>query len=780
MSADRSDDDPHAVPPRDATDRLARLAARAAAQRERLGRPLTYVEKLLAAHLDDPEASIDAPELALRPDRVALQDGLGAMAWLQFETTGLARVAVPTTQHCDHQIRAREGAAADLAIALAEDAEVYDFLASASARFGAGFWKPGSGIIHQVLLENHVEPGTLLLGTDSHTPNAGGLGALAVGVGGAEAVDAMAGLPWRLPRPRLIGVRLTGALSGWAAPKDVILELAGRLGTKGATGAVIEYLGDGAAGLSATARATICNMGAELGATGSVFPADAATVDYLVATGRRAAADATRAALAELRADAAVERSPADHVDRLEEIDLDALTPRVNGPHAPDRSRPVAELAAEAVREGWPARISSALVGSCTNSSYEDLARAAAVARDALARGRRVACPLLVTPGSERVRATIERDGLLADLEAIGATVLANACGPCIGQWDRGRERGEANVIVTSYNRNFPARNDGDAATLAFVASPETVVAWALAGRIDVDPFSERPSAEGSPADDVPLAVPPRAAPLPARGLAGARGGFVAPPADGASRALRLVPGSERLRRLEPFPARRASEFERLPVLLKALDPLTTDRISPAGRWMRYRGHLDAISANLFEGAENAFPAGPDGERFAPGEGRDPVDGRTDRLADIARRLRGVGRPWAFVGGENVGEGSSREHAAMEPRHLGCALALARSFARIFEANLKRQGVLALVAEPAALERIGPDDRLALEGFDALAPGAPARVTVAPGAGGPWAFEAVHTLSAEELRWLRAGSALNAVRAVATGTTGAVEAARGR
>jgi aconitate hydratase len=723
----------------------AALPERIAIARERFGRPLTFAEKVLIAHAGDPRTvglarAIDYADY--RPDRVAMQDATAQMALLQFMLAGLPAVAVPTTVHCDHLIQARVGADVDLRVALDTNSEVYAFLESVSAKYGIGFWKPGSGIIHQVVLENYAFPGGMMIGTDSHTPNAGGLGMIAIGVGGADAVDVMAGWPYNTRVPQLIGVRLTGALSGWAAPKDVILKVAGILTVKGGTGAIVEYFGPGAASISATGKATICNMGAEIGATCSLFAHDEQTARYLKATGREAIGDLADAYAEFLCNDPAVDADPERFYDRVIEIDLSALEPHLVGPHTPDLDRPISEIAAEAAREGYPREISAALVGSCTNSSYEDIGRAAHIARQAAAKGMRVKAPLMITPGSEQVRATIERDGLLGDLEAIGATVLANACGPCIGQWQREGVSGERNTIVTSFNRNFPARNDGNKDTLAFIASPETVVAMALSGRLDGGFTSEF---EAPVADD-----------LPANGFVAGESGYQAPAEDGGAVTIAVRAGSERLELLVPFPAWDGTDLGRLRVLVKAAGKCTTDHISPAGPWLRYRGHLTNISQNLFLGAVNAFAPSE------PGLGVDALDGSVLPLPDLARAYKERGVEWIAVGDENYGEGSSREHAAMEPRYMGGRAVLVRSFARIHEANLKKQGVLPLTfADPADYEKVRADDVVDVCGLDALAPGSSLRIVLHHADGSGDEFSANHTLSDEHIEWFRAGSALN-------------------
>jgi len=730
------------------------LPARMEAVRRRVERPLTLAEKILYAHKADLAAELPVrgqSTVGLHPDRVAMQDATAQMAILQFMTAGRDTTAVPATVHCDHLIRAKVGALKDLAVAESTNKEVYDFLASAANRYGMGFWQPGSGIIHQVVLEHYAFPGGLIIGTDSHTPNAGGLGLLAIGVGGADAVDVMVGFPWELLWPRLVGVRLTGTLSGWTSGKDVILKLAGMLTVAGGTNKIIEYFGAGTASLSATAKATVTNMGAELGATTSVFPYDARMADYLRATGRAEVATLADGLAPHLVADPEVYADPGKYYDEIVEIDLSTLEPHVVGPHTPDLARPVSQLAADVHAKQYPAALKAALIGSCTNSSYEDIGRAAHVARQAKAKGLQARVPLLVTPGSEQVRATIARDGLLADLEAIGATVLANACGPCIGQWERSDiGKGEANSILTSYNRNFPKRNDGNPGTHAFIASPEVVVAYALTGRLDTDPLH-----------DAGLGLaPPSAEELPAKGFDAGRDGYQAPARLPGSVAVVVDPKSERLSLLEPFgPVDKITGYQNLPVLLKAQGKCTTDHISPAGPWLRFRGHLDRISDNMFTGAHNAFAE-------APGTGYNVLTGASgEALPAIARAYKAQGIGWVAVGDSNYGEGSSREHAAMSPRYLGCRAVLVRSFARIHETNLKKQGILPLTfADPADYERIRRDDRLDILGLDRLAPGVPVTVRLRRADGKTEEFSARHSLTREQIAWFMAGSALNLIR----------------
>ena len=736
-----------------------RLPERVALGRRRLGRPVTLAEKILVNHLRDAEGQDMERGRAYAdfdPDRVAMQDATAQMALLQFMTAGLLEVAVPTTVHCDHLIQARAGADVDLKFALDINSEVYEFLRTVSAKYGIGFWKPGSGIIHQVVLENYAFPGGMMIGTDSHTPNAGGLAMVAIGVGGADAVDVMTGYPFNVRFPKLIGVHLTGELSGWSAPKDVILKVAQILTVKGGTGAIVEYFGPGADTITATGKATICNMGAEIGATTSLFAYDANSAAYLKATGREAIADLAAGVESDLRPDAEVWDNPERYFDQVIEIDLSTLEPLINGPHTPDLAHKASEVGAHARAEGWPVEISSCLVGSCTNSSYEDITRAASIARQASAKGLRARTQLLITPGSEQVRATIERDGLLADLEAIGGEVLANACGPCIGQWDRtDLDTTKLNTIVNSYNRNFPKRNDGSSNTLAFVTSPDMVIAFALAGTLEFDPLAgtlTNDEGEGVRLD------PPVGEDLPARGFDPGESGFVAPPDDRSSVDVKVDRDSERLQLLEPFPAWDGKDFEELPVLLRAKGKCTTDHISAAGPWLKYRGHLENICGNLFLGVVNAFTD-------AAGEGKDQVDGDTRPFPDIAKHYADEGIGWVAVGDENYGEGSSREHAAMEPRYRNGKAIFARSFARIHEANLKKQGMLALTfADPATYDEIGEDDRISVVGLASLAPDTPVHCRIHHPDGSVVDFEATHTMNDEQIEWFRAGGALNIIR----------------
>ena len=737
----------------------ATLPERVATARAQLGRPLTLAEKILYAHLRDADQPVERGRTYndFDPDRVAMQDATAQMALLQFMTAGLDEVAVPTTVHCDHLIQAKAGAEIDLKFALDMNSEVYEFLSTVSARYGIGFWKPGSGIIHQVVLENYAFPGGMMIGTDSHTPNAGGLGMVAIGVGGADAVDVMTGFPFNVRWPKLIGVHLTGALSGWTAPKDVILKVAEILTVRGGTGAIVEYFGPGADTITATGKGTVCNMGAEIGATTSVFPFDENVAAYLKATEREEQADAAMRIAEFLRPDTEVENDPERYFDRVIEIDLSTLEPLINGPHTPDLAHQVSEVGDHAKEHGWPVQISSTLIGSCTNSSYEDITRAASIARVAAAHGLRAKTQLLVTPGSERVRATIERDGLLADLEAIGGEVLANACGPCIGQWSRtDLDPSKLNTIVNSYNRNFPKRNDGSANTLAFVTSPDMGIAFALSGTLDFNPLTD--TLTNDEGEQVRL-DPPVGEDLPERGFEAGEAGFQAPPSDDRLSVQVVVsPDSDRLQLLEPFPPWDGNDYVELPVLLKAKGKCTTDHISAAGPWLKYRGHLENISGNLFLGAINAFTG-------AAGEGKDQLDGQTGPIPEIAKHYAEEGVGWMAVGDENYGEGSSREHAAMEPRFRNGKAILVRSFARIHEANLKKQGVLPLTfSDPATYGQIDEDDRVSILGLAGLAPDTPVRCRIHKPDGSTVDFETTHTMNEEQIGWFRAGGALNIIR----------------
>lgn len=734
---------------------------RVARAREWLDRPLTYTEKVLFAHLYDEIAGTPPVRgesyVTFRPDRVAIQDATGQMALLQFMQAGRARSAVPATVHCDHLIAARNGAEADLAEAVDLNAEVYSFLASVTGKYGLGLWKPGAGIIHQVVLENYAFPGGMMIGTDSHTPNAGGLGMVAVGVGGADAVDVMAAMPWELKLPRVIGVRLLGSLSGWTAPKDVILKVAGLLSVKGGTGAVLEYFGPGADSISCTGKGTICNMGAEVGATASLFAFDDAMARYLASTGREAVEEAALAVQEHLRPDPEVIETPQDYYDEVVEIDLTVLEPQINGPFSPDRYHDISAFAQAVQENGWPREMSVGLIGSCTNSSYEDLARAASIARQAVAKGMKARAQFLISPGSEQVLRTAERDGQLEALKAIGGVILTNACGPCIGQWHRpGADKQEPNSIVHSFNRNFAKRADGNPNTHAFVASPEIVTAMALAGDMTFNPLCDTLS---GPDGEAFALAPPTGDELPRKGFAPCEAGYVAPAEDGGTIEIVVNPDSERLQLLEPFPPWDGNDLTGLRLLLKAQGKCTTDHISMAGPWLRFRGHLDNISDNCFIGAINAF----NGEANRV---KNQLTGEYGAVPATQRAYKAAGIGTVVVGDENYGEGSSREHAAMEPRHLGVRAVLVRSFARIHETNLKKQGMLALTFEnPDDYDAIQEDDVIDILGLQGFAPGAPLTVVLHRADGSSYEFRANHSFNEAQIAWFRTGSALNALRA---------------
>ncbi|HIF97987.1 MAG TPA: aconitate hydratase [Myxococcales bacterium] len=739
----------------------AKMKRRLEIVRGRLGRPLTYAEKVLFGHLDEPAGQeLDPGEayLLLRPDRIAMQDATAQMALLQFMQAGKSETAVPTTVHCDHLIEAYKGSVADLGAANTTNSEVYDFLRSCSSRYGIGFWGPGAGIIHQVVLEKYAFPGGMMLGTDSHTPNAGGLGMFACGVGGADAVDVMAGFPWEVLHPNRVGVRLTGELGGWTSPKDVILRVLDELTVKGGTNRVVEYFGPGAESISCTGKGTITNMGAELGATTSIFPYDDRMHGYLEATERSQIAALAAAESELLRADAEVLADPAQFFDVLVEIDLSSLEPYIVGPHTPDLAHPVSRMAADARENGYPVNLTAGLIGSCTNSSYEDMSRAADVARQAAERGVRSQATLWVTPGSEQIHQTIARDGQMQDLEAIGATVLANACGPCIGQWKRDDiQKGDANSIISSYNRNFPKRNDGNPETLSFISSPEVVIAYALAGTLDWNPLDgELEAKDGS---RFTLSPPAPAPEIPDKGFVISYEGYQAPDDGEHHQVVAISPESKRLQVLTPFPAWDGEDMERLPVLLKARGKCTTDHISMAGPWLRFRGHLDNISDNMFIGAINAFTGDA-------GTGLDQLSGdRGVGFPAVARHYKAEGRRWVAVGDENYGEGSSREHAAMCPRHLGAAAVITRSFARIHESNLKKQGVLPLTfADPADYEKVLETDCISVRGLTSFEPDVPLTAVLHHDNGSEESFPVEHTLNEEQIAWFKAGSALNLLR----------------
>ncbi|MEN8006288.1 MAG: aconitate hydratase [Candidatus Krumholzibacteriota bacterium] len=733
---------------------------RLAVVRKRLGRPLTLAEKVLFGHLADPagqEFERGEATLALRPDRVAMQDATAQMAILQFMQAGRDETAVPTTVHCDHLLLAHKGAEFDKAHALDVNKEVYDFLSSSAARYKMGFWKPGSGIIHQIVLENYAFPGGLIIGTDSHTPNGGGLGMVACGVGGADAVDVMVGLNWEVKDPRLIGVKLIGAPNGWTAPKDVILKLLGILTVKGGTNAIVEYFGPGAEALSCTGKGTITNMGAELGATTSIFPYDQRMAAYLKATARADLAELADANQDLLCADPEVADNPADFYDQIIEIDLSFLEPHLVGPHSPDIAHPVGQMAADTEREGYPENLTAALIGSCTNSSYEDICRAADVARQAKAKGLKMKTSLWVSPGSDQIYETIKRDGQLAALEEVGATVLTNACGPCIGQWQREDiQTGDVNSIVTSFNRNFKKRADGNPETNAFIGSPEVVMAYGLAGTLKFNPMADALTSESGEA--VTLEAPQVADELPPRGFVVSTDGYQGPPADAAGVKVIVDADSDRLALLEPFNAWDGQDYRGLPLLIKAQGKCTTDHISMAGPWLKYRGHLDNISNNMLIGAVNAF-------NEATNSVKDQLSGAYGEVPAVARHYKAEGLRWVVVGDENYGEGSSREHAAMCPRHLGAAAVVVRSFARIHETNLKKQGVLPLTfIDPADYDKVAEDDRLDIVGLADLAPDQPVTMILHHAAGGSDEVMLNHTLTEEQIAWFVAGSALNKIK----------------
>ncbi|KXG53193.1 Aconitase/3-isopropylmalate dehydratase large subunit, alpha/beta/alpha, subdomain 1/3 [Penicillium griseofulvum] len=718
--------------------------------RSRLQRPLTFSEKVLYSHLDDPhgqDIQRGVSYLKLRPDRVACQDATAQMAILQFMSAGMDRVQTPTTVHCDHLIEAQVGGEKDLARANDINKEVYDFLASSTAKYNIGFWKPGSGIIHQIVLENYAFPGGLIIGTDSHTPNAGGLATAAIGVGGADAVDVMAGLPWELKAPNVIGVRLTGKMSGWTTPKDIILKVAGLLTVKGGTGAIIEYHGPGVESLSCTGMATICNMGAEIGATTSIFPFNDRMYDYLKATKRQHIGDFSREYAKELREDEGAK------YDQLIEINLDELEPHVNGPFTPDLATPISQFKEAVKANKWPEELKVGLIGSCTNSSYEDMSRAASIARDALDHGLKSKSLFTITPGSEQIRATIERDGQLQTLEEYGGVILANACGPCIGQWDRKDvKKGEANSIISSYNRNFTGRNDANPATHAFVASPDLVVAMTVAGTLNFNPLTD--SLTDKDGNKFMLKAPSGDG-LPTRGYDAGRDTYQAPPADRSAVTVAVSPTSDRLQILEGFSAWDGKDATDIPILIKCQGKTTTDHISMAGPWLKYRGHLDNISNNMLIGATNA-------ENGEANKVKNCFTKEYDAVPATARDYKARGVKWVVIGDWNYGEGSSREHAALEPRHLGGLAIITRSFARIHETNLKKQGMLPLTfSDPADYDKINPEDKVDLL-CTQLEVGKPITLRVHPKDGGA-AFDIPlsHTFNESQLEWFHDGSALN-------------------
>ena len=722
------------------------------AARSNLGRKLTIMEKILFSHMDPgtdfSKLEPGKSDIFLNADRVALQDATAQMAILQFMSAKISKVAVPTTIHCDHLIQAHTGSDVDLKAAIETNKEVYDFLQSSAMKYGMGFWKPGSGIIHQVVFENYAVPGTLMIGTDSHTPNSGGLGMIAIGVGGADAVDIMTGQQFMTRMPKLIGIKLTGKLTGWTASKDIILKVATMLTVKGGTGKILEYFGDGARSLSATSKGTVTNMGAEIGSTTSIFGYDENMDVYLRKTERDAVADLCKKYAEHLVSDPEVEQDPEKYYDEIHEIDLSTLEPQIVGPHTPDLGRPVSQMAADVDKNNYPERLSAALIGSCTNSSYEDLTRAVSLARQAKKAGLKAKSIFLITPGSERIFETISRDGILKDFEDVGGTVLANACGPCIGQWKREDiKKGDANSIISSYNRNFARRNDGNAETLSFITSPEIVVAMAFAGSMKFNPMTDS-------IGDFKF-EPPTGEVYPAQGYASKDNGYMAPSMSGE---VVIDPKSERLAFLEPFPKQDpVADFKDLKVLFKATGKCTTDHISQAGPWLKFRGHLDNISNNLFLGAVNSY-------YDETGKGTNLMTGETDELNKIARHYKDNGVGWVVFAEENIGEGSSREHAAMEPRHMGCRAIIAKSYARIFEANLKKQGLLSLTfSNKGDYENIQQKDTISLEGLEGIKPGQAVTMTVTHEDGSTDKIQLNHSLNEGEIKWFYAGSALNYV-----------------
>jgi len=729
--------------------------------RKTVNRPVTLTEKILACHLEENflEKNLDseANYVFLHPDRVALQDVTGQMVMLQFMQTELKSATLPTTIHCDHLIQARTEGKSDTKLAIYENNEVYKFLESSASKYGIGFWKPGAGIIHQVVLENYAFPGGLMIGTDSHTPNAGGLGMLAIGVGGVDAAETMAGMPWEILYPRRIGVYLKGEMNGWTSAKDVILYVAGELSVSGGTNSIIEYFGPGTKSISCTGKATITNMGAEIGATCSIFPYDERMELYLKSTGRKEIAELANKYKEHLTADPDIEKNPDKYFDKIMEIDLSKLEPHVVGPHTPDLARPISKLAEDVKNNNYLDSISVALIGSCTNSSYEDMTRAASLAKQAQSKGIKAKIPLLVTPGSEQIRATIERDGQIDLLKSIGATVLANACGPCIGQWSRPEiKKGEQNTIVTSYNRNFPGRNDGKRETMNFIASPELVIALALGGNLSFNPLDD--SLIGSDGKAFKLNAPESAPDVPDNGFVDAVDVYLSPSENPDAIQVLIDPNSERLQKLEPFGAWDGKDLNELRVMIKAKGKCTTDHISPAGPWLRLRGHLDKLSDNLLLGAVNAF-------NDQIGQSKNMLSNEIESCAQIARQYKKQNISWVIVGDNNYGEGSSREHAAMTPRFLGCTAVIAKSFARIHETNLKKQGILALTFDnPDDYEKIHEDDQISISQLDGLAPGKSVECNILHADKTSEKIMLNHSYNDLQLEWFKAGSAMNFLR----------------
>ena len=728
--------------------------------RKLVGRPLTLTEKLLAGHLEQiSDKNLDEGKkyVFLRPDRVALQDVTGQMVMLQFIQAGIKQTSLPTTVHCDHLIRAQVEGDTDMKVSLGENNEVFNFLQSAAGKYGCGFWKPGAGIIHQVVLENYAFPGGLMIGTDSHTPNAGGLGMIAIGVGGLDAAETMAGMPWELLYPKRIGVKLTGELTGWTSSKDIILKVAEELTVSGGTNSIIEYFGPGTKSISCTGKATITNMGAEVGATCSIFPYDERMETYLKYTNREEIAELANKNKELLIADPEIEKSPEKYFDRIVEINLSTLEPHIVGPHTPDLARKISDLSGDVKSKNYVDPISVALIGSCTNSSYEDMSRAADLAEQAKSKGIKSKIPLLVTPGSEQIRGTIERDGQMDSLKEIGATVLANACGPCIGQWSRPElDKDEKNTIVTSYNRNFPGRNDGRRNTLNFIGSPEMIIALALGGRLSFNPLQdELTAADGT---KFRLEPPKPAAEVPKEGFKIPEGIFITPPENSDNLEVIIDPNSKRLQRLEPFSKWDGEDFEEIPIIIKAKGKCTTDHISPAGAWLSLRGHLDNLSDNMLLGAVNAF-------NDEVGKGKNILNGQIELFSKIARQYKENKMRWIIVGDNNYGEGSSREHAAMTPRYLGCAAVITKSFARIHETNLKKQGILALTfSNPDDYDKIQEDDKISLLGLNNLEPEKPVACVLFHNDGSKDEISLEHSYNNSQIEWFRAGSALNVLR----------------
>ena len=728
--------------------------------RKLVGRPLTLTEKLLAGHLEQiSDKNLDEGKkyVFLRPDRVALQDVTGQMVMLQFIQAGIKQTSLPTTVHCDHLIRAQVEGDTDMKVSLSENNEVFNFLQSASGKYGCGFWKPGAGIIHQVVLENYAFPGGLMIGTDSHTPNAGGLGMIAIGVGGLDAAETMAGMPWELLYPKRIGVKLTGELTGWTSSKDIILKVTEELTVSGGTNSIIEYFGPGTKSISCTGKATITNMGAEVGATCSIFPYDERMETYLKYTNREKIAELANKNKELLIADPEIEKSPEQYFDRIVEINLSTLEPHIVGPHTPDLARKISDLSGDVKSKNYVDPISVALIGSCTNSSYEDMSRAADLAEQAKSKGIKSKIPLLVTPGSEQIRGTIERDGQMDSLKEIGATVLANACGPCIGQWSRPElDKDEKNTIVTSYNRNFPGRNDGRRNTLNFIGSPEMIIALALGGRLSFNPLQdELTAADGT---KFRLQPPKPAAEVPKDGFKIPEGIFITPPENSDNLEIIIDPNSKRLQRLEPFSKWDGEDFEEIPIIIKAKGKCTTDHISPAGAWLSLRGHLDNLSDNMLLGAVNAF-------NDEVGKGKNILNGQIELFSKIARQYKENKMRWIIVGDNNYGEGSSREHAAMTPRYLGCAAVITKSFARIHETNLKKQGILALTfSNPDDYDKIQEDDKISLLGLNNLEPEKPVACVLFHNDGSKDKISLEHSYNNSQIEWFKAGSALNVLR----------------